>query len=256
MKNFGNIKNIFNNLLAEGLMKKDTKSKKLFQKYIKTIRESEILRTQFLIFNNIETRVDVDMISANLFVSENIKLLEKYSKSDILKENHKLSNLLGKSEVIEKYELSDLHESLNDLIFTERKAKNIDKITTGIIKVSNYILLNKGKEIKESVDLPLHMLTNIMVDKYNEKYNTLEESDKEILRVLLESNLEGKKLFYETIVKDCMVLVDTLINESDDELKEKLSRVKVKLTEDIDLNEDNFIEKISKLVDLKNNLEN
>jgi hypothetical protein len=49
MQNFGNIKNIFNNLLAEGLTKKDVKSKKLFQKYIKTIKESEVLKTQFLI---------------------------------------------------------------------------------------------------------------------------------------------------------------------------------------------------------------
>ena len=95
MQNFGNIKNIFNNLLAEGLTKKDSKSKKLFQKYIKTIKESEVLKTQFLIYENIENKVDSDVASANLFVSENLRLLEKYSKSDILKENENIFVLVN-----------------------------------------------------------------------------------------------------------------------------------------------------------------
>jgi hypothetical protein len=49
MQNFGKIKNIFNNILIEGIVKKDDNSKKLFKRYIKTIKESEILKNQFLI---------------------------------------------------------------------------------------------------------------------------------------------------------------------------------------------------------------
>lgn len=255
MKNFGNIKNIFNNLLAEGLTKKDSKGKKLFQKYIKTIKESEILKTQFLVYNNIENRVDTDMMSANLFVSENMKLLEKYSKADILKENSKLVKLLSSPELKTDYELSGLHESLTNLIFTDRKPKNIGNITSEIKNVSNFIILNKAKGIHESVDLPMHMLTNIMVDKYNEKYADLSESEREILKVLIEPNLEKKKIVYENTVKECVTLIDTLISEADDESKDKLSRVKSKLSESVEINEDNFINKIIKLVDLKNNLQ-
>ena len=110
MQNFGNIKNIFNDLLAESLFTKEAEGKKLFQKYVKTIKESEILKTQFLIYNNIENKIDNDVMSANLFVSENLRLLEKYSKSDILKENKKLVKLLGKKQVKNDYELSALHE--------------------------------------------------------------------------------------------------------------------------------------------------
>ena len=255
MKNFGNIKNIFNNLLAEGLTKKDSKDKKLFQKYIKTIKESEILKTQFLVYNNIENRVDIDMMSANLFVSENLKLLEKYSKAEILKENNKLVKLLSNSNLKSEYELSGLHESLTNLIFTDRKPKNIDKITSEIKNVSNFILSNKVKVVSESIDLPMHMLTNIMVDKYNEKYADLAESEKEILKVLIEPNLDRKKEFYENTVKECVVLIDALLKEADDESIDKLSRVKSKLSENIEINEDNFINKIVKLVDLKNNLQ-
>ena len=81
MQNFGNIKNIFNNLLAEGLTKKDVKSKKLFQKYIKTIKESEVLKTQFLIYENIENKVDSDVASANLFVSREGSEFESPARS-------------------------------------------------------------------------------------------------------------------------------------------------------------------------------
>lgn len=256
MQNFGNIKNIFNDLLAESLFTKEAEGKKLFQKYVKTIKESEILKTQFLIYNNIENKIDNDVMSANLFVSENLRLLEKYSKSDILKENKKLVKLLGKKQVKNDYELSALHESLTNLIFTERKPKNIDKITTEIKNVSNFITLNKPKEIKESIDLPLSMLTNIMVDRYNEKYNDLEESDKKILKTLLESNLDEKKKLYSDTVKECLDLIDGLLTEADDDSKEKLSKVKNKLSENTDLDEANFINKFSKLVELKSNLQN
>ena len=124
-----------------------------------------------------------------------------------------------------------------------------------IKNVSNFIILNKAKGIHESVDLPMHMLTNIMVDKYNEKYADLSESEREILKVLIEPNLEKKKIVYENTVKECVTLIDTLISEADDESKDKLSRVKSKLSESVEINEDNFINKIIKLVDLKNNLQ-
>lgn len=259
MQNFGKIKNIFNNLLIEGIVKKDDNSKKLFKKYMKTIKESEILKTQFLVYNNIENKVDTDSFSANVFVSENIKLLEKYSTSDILKENLKLVNLLkeSKDKMVADYELSTLHESLCDLVFTKRTPRNIEKITQQIKNVTSYITKNKVKEVNESVDLPLSMMTNIMVDKYNEKYNKLDESDKEILKVLLDTNFENKKNVYTKIVTECSELIDGLLKESDKESSEKLVQVKSKLLEENQvLTEDEFILKLYKLIDLKNNLKN
>jgi hypothetical protein len=90
MQNFGKIKTDFNNLLVEGLVTKDTKKKELFKIYVKTIKESEILKTQFLIYNNIEKKIESDPVSANIYVTENIKLLEKYSVDKIIAENNKL----------------------------------------------------------------------------------------------------------------------------------------------------------------------
>jgi len=257
MQNFGKIKNVFNSLLIEGIVKKDVTSKKLFKKYIKAIKESEILKTQFLVYNNIENKIDTDSFSANVFVSENIKLLNKYKTSDILKENLILVNLLkeSKDKFTDDYELSNLHESLSALVFTKRTPKNIEKITEEIKNVTKYITTNKAKEVNESIELPISLLTNLMVDKYNEKYSTLEESEKEILKVLMDSNFENKKNFYSKVVNECVSLVDNLLKESDTESSVKLIKVKDKLLEDTqELKEEEFLIKVSKLLELKNNL--
>jgi hypothetical protein len=258
MQNFGKIKNIFNNILIEGIVKKDDNSKKLFKRYIKTIKESEILKNQFLIYNNIENRIDSDFSSANIFVYENLRLLDKYNHSDILNENKKLVNLIGEDKLnieIEDKDLNKLYESLSNIIFTKRTAKNIDKITEEIKNVSKYITSNKPKEVNETVDLPISMLTNIMVEKYNEKYSMLDESEKELLKVLTDSNFEDKKNLYVKYIDECIDLVDNRLSESDIESKEKLLKVKNKLIDDKkELAEQDFLNKVSKLIELKNNL--
>lgn len=257
MQNFGRIKNVFNNLIVENVIKKDENTKKLFKKYLKAIKESEILKTQFLVYNNIENRIDSDSFSANIFISENVKLLEKYKPSDILNENKKLVGLLkgSESKLDELYELSELHESLSNLIMTERNAKNIDKITEEIKRVTNYIVSNKPKEVKENIQLPISVLSKIMVEKFNQKYSDLEKEDKEVLKSLIASDFETQKNLYSNITNECLELIENLIKESDTNSKEKLERVKSKLVEDSkEIVKDNFIDKFSKLIELKKNL--
>lgn len=259
MQNFGKIKNVFNNLLIEGIIKKDDTTKKLFKKYVKTIKESEILKTQFLVYNNIENKIDSDSFSANIFVSENIKLMEKYKQSDILKENIKLKNILASesNKLNEDYELSKLHESISNLIFIKKTPKNVENVMAEIKSLATHITKNKTKAVTESIELPVGVLTNLMVDKYNKKYSTLEESDKETLKILIDNNVENKKNFYMKTLGECIDLVDNLLKESKDEYKEKLTKVKSKLQEDKeDTKEIDYLDKIFKLMELKNNLKN
>ena len=59
MQNFGKIKNHFNSLLVEAIATKDEKKKKLFKEYVKAIKNDEILKAQFLIYNNIEDKSEI-----------------------------------------------------------------------------------------------------------------------------------------------------------------------------------------------------
>lgn len=89
-KNFGHIKSVYNTLLSESVMSEDKSKKELFKNYVKSLKENEILKTQFLVYTNIEQKVEKDINKASMFVKENIDLFSKYSKKDIFEANSKL----------------------------------------------------------------------------------------------------------------------------------------------------------------------
>ena len=255
MQNFGKIKNAFNGILVEAIVLKNDTNKSLFKKYVKTVKESEILRTQFLVYNNIENKIESDTNSANFFVTENIKLLEKFDIDDIITENNKLHSLL-KETPVEVYDerLSKLHESLSNLITTKRTPISIDGIGKDINNVVEYVKSNKVKETSNVIDLPSSMISTIMVDKYNEKYANLDESDKKILKVLIDSNDEQKKEVYSATIRECIELINDKLTGSDLDAKDKLLRVKDKMLNDKqEINED-FNKNISKLIELRDSL--
>lgn len=260
MQNFGKIKNAFSEILAEGIASNDVAKKKLFKQYVKTLKESNILKTQFLVYENIENIVENDQFSANLIINENLSLLTKFNKKDILKENEKLISLSEdvKNKLDESYDvrLSDLHESISNLIFLDKTPKTVNEIAKNTKNVLGYITTNKVKTIEESYDVPNSMLSSILVEKYNEKYSELTETEKEVIKVLIESTDEQKLQVYAKISRECIDLIDNKLTESDLETKDRLLRVKDKLLRtNIELNED-FSKNISKLVDLKLTLNN
>lgn len=258
MKNFGKIKNAFNNVLVESIGLNDLKSKSLFNKYTKTIKESEILKTQFLIYSNIETKVDSDLNSINLFIGENFKLLEKYNHSDILKENQKLLSIskLVKSKVEEPYDekLANLHESISKLIFMKKSPSSVNNIVENISKISNYIILNEAKVVQPSTELPTSFLSGLLVDKFNEKYKDLNESTQEAIKAIFSTDKEVKKTTYTNILRECIDTINEKFESSDLETKEQLLKVKNKLLDDDREINENFEQKILKLVDLRDSL--
>lgn len=259
MQNFGKIKNAYNELLVDSIGKNKADSKKkLFKKYVKTIKENEILKLQFLVYNNIENRIDSDFNSAAHFIQENVSLLSKYPANDIIKANEKLLSLDKGLELNESYDLAKVHASINNLITTKKTPTNIDSLTNDLKQVVEHINSNKPREINENIDLPIGLLSNMMVDKFNERYETLDESDKNIIKVLNSSDSVDKKSVYLETIKECVGLVnDRLKNTNDADTKDKLLMVKDKLLNDKDNPVDKeYISEISKLVSLKKTLVN
>jgi hypothetical protein len=260
MQNFGKIKNAFSEILAEGIASNDLAKKKLFKKYIKTLRESDILKTQFLVYENIENIIEGDQFSANLIVTENLSLFNKFNKKDMLKENQRLISLSNevKLKLEESYDekLSSLHESIGNLVFLEKTSKTVSEIAKNTKNILDYVTTNKLKLVAESYDVPNSMLSSILVEKYNERYVDMTEAEKEVIKVLIESSDEEKLTLYGKMIRECVDLIDTKLIESDLDTKERLLKVKDKLLRDkIELNED-FSKNISKLVDLQFTLNN
>lgn len=254
-KNFGHIKELYNNILSESVMSKNEDSKKLFKNYVKTLKENEILKTQFLVYSNIENKVETDVAKATMFVKENVDLFSKYSKKDIFEANKKLVlDLLFEKDV--DSDKAELHENISTLIFTEKTPQTIDTIVEATKKVVDFIVNNKGKETVEAISLPTSMVTNIMVEKYNQRYSGLDETQRKVLKVLIESNDEEKKTVYGDVLNECLSLINEKLETSDLDTKDKLLKVKEKLLNDKqEVNED-FIKNISKLVELRDGLKN
>lgn len=253
MQNFGKIKNAFNGILAEGVVSKNDTHKLLFKKYIKSIKESNILKTQFLVYHNLENKIEENEFKATEFVKANIEMLAKFKKNEILEANLKLATpTLFEGE--SNYDLEKLHENISTLIFTERTPENIDTIIEATSSVVKYIQENKKQPIVEALEMPNGIISAVMVDKYNAKYATLDESQKQILKVLIDATEEEKKTVYSNTLRECIDLIDARLSTADLEAKDKLLRVKDKLLNDKkEVNED-FAKNISKLSDLRDSL--
>lgn len=255
MQNFGEIKNIFNSLLVEAITTNNENKRKLFQEYVRAIKGNEILKTEFLIYNNIEEKVEMNEQKATMFVHENINILNKYSKKEILEANKILSSKLLKENKLPLTDnkLSNLHNDISNLIFTKKSTKSIDSIIESTTNIVDYIKNNKINEVNEVNPLPNSILSNIVVDKFNDRYCDLSEDEKKVLKTILKSNEEDKVKLYETITRECIDLVDINLIESDIDAREKLLTVKDRLLRS-KYNTNTFINEISKLVELKTNL--
>lgn len=254
IKNFGFIKSIYNNLLTESLINGDIDNKKKFGQYVKIINEDEILKTQFSIFTNIENKVETDPIKASLFLNENINLLSRFKKEDIINSNKKLFDIVKDKELFGEH--VELYEDITTLIFEERTPNTIDRIVEKTSKIVNFIINNKVKEkiVTESVCLPNSMLVSIMVDKYNKKYAELNESEKNFLKTLINSDENAKKDVYVKLIDECNSLINEKLLTEDLNLKTKLLMVKEKLLSYKENIGDDFTKNLNNLLELRNNL--
>lgn len=260
--NFGKIKDIYNEILAESITTKDTQKKTEFKKYVKTLKENEALKTQFHIYNNIENKYDENRARAVEFIKENIALMDKFSKKEISEATKSLANdLITESEDL--YTVSDkvkqLHEDISELINTEKNVSTVGGIVETTHRVAKYITENEPVEVDsiteslEGVILSNKELGSLMVSKYNQEYSTLSEGEKEILKLVLESGEDGREELYTKTISECLGLVNGKLETADADLKMSLLSLKENLLENKYIKE-SFESDMIKALELKNNL--
>lgn len=259
MRNFGEIKNIFFEVLVEGIIRKDDTYKGLFKKFLKTIKENKTLRLQYDVYSNIENRADTDSNKASLYIEENIKILQDLGNEKIIEANANLMKLaegvIGKIKVEYPEDKKELHESIGNLLFTKKTPKTIDSIVESKSKIISHILNNEvvEKTVNEDV-VPNSVLSSLYVNKFNEKYSDLSESNKKVFKALLESDTEKQSVLYIDLVNECISLVNQRLAESDTSTKETLLNVKEKLLK-LEYNQETFSVDVDKIVSLKTTLE-
>lgn len=249
MKNFGQLKKTFNNILSENIVDKDEKKKKLFKKYVKLLKEDEILKTQFNVFLKIETLSEENTFKAGEKIKKIVEGLNKFNKKDIIESNKKLLKILAGIDIVKEYDGDVLHEHITNLIFSD----DVDTYVDSLNEAVEYAKSNKEVKIVESLNMPNNLLSVVLVNAFNNEYSELSESDKEIINLIFESDDEKRKKFFDEKVHECMTLVNENLKVSDLDLKESLLTVKEKLLT-FEYDSSSFEKNIIKLVKLTNDL--
>ncbi len=251
MENFGNIKDTFNSILSESIIKKDNIGKKLFNDYLKELRENKSLKSQFLIYKNLSSKKFTNESDAKYYIKENITLLKELNKKELNKSNKKLLSLLKDKELIK--ENSELYNHINILVETKKTASSLDKIQNSINFIKDGIIKEEVEEVEqyELVNLPPSVLTKMAINRFNLKYSDISEDEKDIIKSVLNGTEENKKDVYENLKTECIDLIDNKLNENTDlDLKDKMLKVKDKLLR-MSYNPNEYVGNIDKVYQLK-----
>lgn len=254
MNNFGNIKDTFKSIVVESIIRKDDKGKKLFSKFLKTIKENKTLKDQYLIYSNLQNTKFDDPVQAREFVKENISLLKSLNKNQITKGNDFFLKLLKGNKIIK--ENDSFYKDILFLTEAEITPSNVKKVNESTNNIVRLMLQKEEVEevIRETIDLPPSVLTKLAVNKFNSRYSDISESEKEIIKTVLNGSNEDKENIYKKLKRECIDTIDNKLNESSDlDLKDKLLKVKDKLL-NTNYSLDTFSTDISKIYDLKESI--
>ena len=251
MEDFGNIKDTFNKILSESIIKKDDKGKKIFSNYLKILKEDKTLRSQYLIFKNLETKKFDNISDATIYIKENITLLKELDKDKLKKGSDILLSILKDKEIIKENSL--LYDHINILTNTKKSVSSLDKLQKSINFIKDKML---EKEIsiertEDSVNLPPSVLTKMATNRFNVKYANINEDEKKIIKAILNGNDEDIKNVYENLKIECIDIIDSRLNEEIDlGLKDKILKVKDKLLR-MPYNPDEYVKDIDRVYELK-----
>ena len=107
----------------------------------------------------------------------------------------------------------------------------------------------------ESVNLPPSVLTKMAINRFNLKYSDITESEKKIIKSVLNGTEESKKDVYINLKKECIELIDNRLTENSDlDMKDRLLKVKDKLLR-MTYNSDDYVGDIGKVYQLKQSVD-
>jgi len=260
--NIGLVNLIISNKLKDSYLDNNNdlieESKKNVIDFFEIIKNSPILQLEFKVFNNIENKYIPNELAASRYIDNNIKLFDVYTINEIKEERNKLNNLIvNESLNVDDNNKLNLYKSIDNLIVESINSYDnidVDKIHESFTYVLNYILDNKiiNNNLNETVDYNDidEDVIEIAIDKFNEKYNGLNEDDKNLLQTLIKSKISEKKKILEDYKTENITYLENL---NKNEIKDNIVKAIKKINE-MKYNPDTIDEDIISLYELKNNL--
>jgi len=191
-------------------------SKKITFDFFDVVKSSPLLQLEFKVFNNIESKHIEDNQIATRYIDNNIKLFEIYTIEEIEAERQKLNQFIGEA-VVSVNEKVQLYNAIDTLIKESLKISDeidVDGIHESFTLVLNHIKSPK-KELLENVNVePLNEdVIEIAIDKFNEKYSSLDENDKNLLKILIKSTIKEKQALLESYKTETLTILENIDKE-------------------------------------------
>ena len=230
--------------------------------FVDVLKNSPILQLEFVVFNNIENKQIKNDFIATKYIDDNIRMFEKYDTNDIVSEHEKLKKFMFEDVVIPEEKIK-LYENISNVILESSKKEtipNVDLIHESFINVLNFIkenqindnseTLNEAISIIDQYGIDGEVLIEMALNKFNEKYSSINESDLQYVNMLIKSSDDNKKeLLDEWKNKLIEILNNVDKNGIDDKINESISKIV-----NMKYNKDTVVGDILSLYELKNNL--
>lgn len=206
-------------------------SKKIAFDFFEVIKSSPILQLEFKVFNSIEGKHIENELFAKEYVDNNIKLFEVYTLDEIETERAKLNDFISEDILPVNDEKIELYNAINTLITESLKVSDeidVDSIHESFTYVFNHIKTPK-KALLENVDVELinEDVIEIAVEKFNEKYSSLDESDRNLLRILIKSTTKEKKIILETYKTETLTILEGIDKDNvQDNITKAIQKIK------------------------------
>jgi hypothetical protein len=236
---FGQLKESILSDLEKTYQEKGEKDfKKSFAKYVKVLKENNVLREFNEVYNLLNTMRFENEDIAKEFVEESITHLKSFDLTKIEPLRNLTENIIAIDNTI--------NESIDALVFN-KKLSLIEKVKhkTNLVK---YLTrdLNSEANLKESIDKINESLTD--------KISKLNEEQVKVLNLFAENDESAINTYYSNLIESAQNMVEKTINESDDIIVvKKLLEVRSKLNEM--KNQKPSLEIIDDVIDLKKSFE-
>ena len=224
--NIGIVNLILSNQIRESYFNSDVlnESKSLLNEFINVVKASPILQLEFKVFDNIENKHIENELIATRYIDNNIKLFEVYTLKEILNERKKLNKFINESEIPNDNSKVRLYQAIDELIresISDYDKIDVDKIHESFTYVLNHIKKTKNQNIINEAELVNEEILEIAVNKFNDKYNSLDENDKNLLKTLVKSTDDEKYQLLESYKNEVLEVLEKLKNENVQEGIEK-----------------------------------
>lgn len=252
--NFGTLKDTYAKILVNSYITESKINKKFYKQFIKLVAENEILKTQFVVYKNIENGYFDSEVSAVEYLKENISLFEKFNKKDITEENILLQKKLGKN--IEP-KSKELHEAIHNLITLKKSVETVNTLIESFEVVKKWLTTVKSlnENTKEKPKVDANKFLNIVVKKYNDKYSNISEEEKKVVKAILSEDLKEKETTLIEFKNETIDLLNKFIKEHNNNTDVKLKLYEAKdVINELNFNKETFKEDIMKVYELKNSL--